>query len=167
MNGLLETNAFGWRRLVFGSDPRRTLVRVCAWALTVNFVFQVLLLPITVTGSSMQPTYESGNRTIVNRVAYLRKQPQRGDIVVVDTGQREGMIIKRIIALPGETVAIVDGQIQVNGLPLDDQYANCHIPWRTRPVHLKGGEYFVIGDNRPESIFALISRNEIVGRVVF
>jgi signal peptidase I len=156
-----------WNEFVFGRDPKLTLARVCLWAVLINLVFHQLFLPITVSGSSMMPTYKSGTRNLVSRISYYKNHPQRGDVVVIELGQREDRLIKRIVGMPGESIAIVDGRIQVNGKPLQDSYSTARIPSTTMPIRLGSQEYFVIGDNRATSVFGLVERSQIVGRVLF
>src|SRR3954463_15651803 len=105
-----------WRRIVFGPNPTHTLRRVLVWSACTLILFHYLLVPIKVIGASMTPTYRDGAVNLVNRLILPRKAPKRGDVVVLHDG--EDMILKRIIALPGETVALEDGQFRINGVPL-------------------------------------------------
>jgi signal peptidase I len=91
-----------WRRIVFGRDPSRTLRRVLVWSACTLVLFHYLLLPIKVIGASMTPTYRDGAVNLVNRLAYTHGSPKRGDVVVLHDG--EDLILKRIIAVPAETV---------------------------------------------------------------
>jgi signal peptidase I len=159
------TQTINWRRLVFGPDPSRTLRRVLLWSAATLILFHYLLVPIKVIGASMTPTYRDGAVNLINRLAYSRKAPRRGDVVVLHDG--EDMILKRIIALPGETVALEDGQFQINGVPLHDQFSVDPVISDFDPVTLGADEYFVIGDNRTASIFGKFSKNAILGKIVF
>ncbi len=110
-----------------------------------------VLVPYRVTGPSMEPTLlAAGDIVLVNRLAYLRRGPERWDVVVIEREGRDN--IKRVVALPGETLEIRDGGILVNGSPLD-----LPVALRARaivskeafgrgPVHLGGSEYFLLGD---------------------
>lgn len=155
-----------WRRLLFGSDPRVTLVRVLIWAVLTFLFFHHLLLPIKIIGSSMSPTYRHGSVNFINRMAYLRQLPRRGDVVAIRLGNE--LLLKRIVGLPGEAIQIDDGTIIINGTPLDDEFALSRV-WCDRPVKTRLGteEFFVIGDNRQTSWFAKIRKDEIIGRIVF
>jgi signal peptidase I len=155
-----------WKKFVFGHNPKKTLVRVCLWTFAINLSFHSLLLPITVSGISMSPTYESGARNLVNKLAYVRHSPKRGDVIVLRTNENE-MFIKRIVALPGETVLISNGEINIDNRCLKDAHSTLKIPWETKPVVLKENEYFVIGDNRECSVFGPIRQNQILGKVIF
>ena len=92
--------ALNWRRICFGEDPVKTLRRVLLWATATLIFFHYLLLPIKVSGASMTPTYRDGSLNFVNRLSYTHKAPKRGDVVVLRDG--EDLILKRVIAMPGE-----------------------------------------------------------------
>jgi len=154
-----------WRRLLFGSDPTRTLRRVLVWTTCTLVLFHYLLLPIKVIGASMTPTYRNGAVNFVNRFAYAHRQPKRGDVVVLHDG--EDLILKRIIALPGETVSFERGRIRINGAPLHDQFSLDPIPADSEALTLGPEEYFVIGDNRPASVFGKFPKHAILGKIVF
>ena len=126
-----------------------TIVPAVLIALFVNvFVVEAT----TVDGPSMQPNLYRGHRVLVEKVTYrFIHGPRRGDIAVIDVPGEDLPLIKRVVALPGETVAVQDGQVFINGQPLDE-------PWATRlggrdhpatyvpPLHV-----FILGDNRPSS----------------
>src|SRR5688500_5616849 len=106
------------RQFVFGPRPQRTLFRVVVWSILSIAFFHHLLVPIQIIGSSMSPTYSNGSLNLVNRWSYAGRVPNRGDVIAV---RAEGeLLLKRIVALPGETVAIVSGEIEVNDQPLSD-----------------------------------------------
>jgi signal peptidase I len=154
-----------WRRLLFGPNPTRTLGRVLVWTTCTLILFHHLLLPIKVIGASMTPTYRDGGVNFVNRLAYAHRSPKRGDVVVLHDG--EDLILKRIIALPGETVSLERGRIYVNGAPLHDQFSVDRIPAAYDNFTLGSDEYFVIGDNRSASIFGKFPKHAILGKIVF
>lgn len=153
------------RQFVFGPRPQRTLCRMALWTILTVVFFHHLLVPIQIIGSSMSPTYRNGSLNLVNRWSYTKATPHRGDVVALNA---EGeLLLKRIIAVPGEKVAIVQGEIEVNGSPLSDQFSIQKIPWEMDPVALKPGEYFVIGDNRAASVFCKVHREDILGKILF
>jgi signal peptidase I len=146
-----------WKRLVLGRNWRRTLVRaswLIGFALVVLVVFKFLLLPVRVAGVSMEPTYRDCGINFINRLAYVFGKPQRGDVVAVRYSRPHGlsgphvMLLKRIIGLPGETVAITNGVVFINGQPLDEPYVKKRDAWQLPPVKMADDEYFLIGDNR-------------------
>jgi signal peptidase I len=138
---------------------------VALWGVLAIAFFQHLLVPIQIIGSSMQPTYRNGSLNLVNRWSYTKKPPGRGDVVALNA---EGeLLLKRIVALPGETVAIANGQIYVDDQLLADPFSSHAIPWEMDPIQLSGDEYFVIGDNRSASIFCKVCKTDILGKTVF
>lgn len=155
------------------------LVKILVIALVIIIPFRTFVAePFVVSGSSMQPTFQNHDYLIVNRLAYITGQPQRGDVIVLlypkDTSQ---FFIKRIIGLPGDTVEINQGYVTIvnsqypNGLRLNEPYLTN--PDETfgqpEPVHLGSDEYFVLGDNRTASsdsrVWGILPRNDIVGKV--
>jgi signal peptidase I len=167
------------RVLVIGRNWKFTMARL-AVLVVISFVvfdfFWFVLLPIRVEGISMLPTYQNGSVNFVNRLAYLRHDPKRGDVVGIrlsDPGLTRPSLLylKRIIGLPGETVAFVDGQVLINGQVLDEPYIkekDCD--WALPAVTLGPDQYFVVGDNRSMPaeyhIFGKVERDHIVGKAV-
>ena len=160
-----ETAAEEWKIWVFGPNPNRTLARVVLWGVMLVAAFHHIFLPIQIVGSSMSPTYQSGALNFVNRLSYTGGGPNRGDVIALRS--EDELLLKRIVALPGETVCIQAGQIKINERVLNDDFSMSRVPWEMDPVQLGPGEYFVIGDNRSSSVFGKVARPQILGRVVF
>ncbi len=138
-----------WARIAIGSRPQRTMIRIIVLVVASVIIFGFVLVPIRVTGISMEPTYRDGRINFVNRLAYAWNKPQRGDVVAIKTTGMSIMFMKRIVGLPGETISIAKGIVLVNGQPLDEPYVTeKREPWNKRPVRLGTDEYFFIGDNR-------------------
>jgi signal peptidase I len=145
--------------------------------LVIMFIYIVYLFIFTlfvVSGPSMEPNFHDKEVLSVNKAAYWFKDPKRGDVVIFYfPGQREIKYIKRIIGLPGETVEIKNQHFYING-----QYLNDYTP-ESYPTNIliKGknqwivgvGEYFVSGDNRPNSndsrVWDSLPKSEILGKV--
>jgi signal peptidase I len=161
----IDFESFRFREFVFGPRPHRTLARVLLWSLLTLTFFHHLLVPIQIIGSSMSPTYRSGSLNLVNRWSYNKHAPARGDVIALKADDE--LLLKRIVALPGERIAIVNGEIQVNGSALADQFSAHKIPWEMDPVYLRSNEYFVIGDNRSASVFCKVHKGDILGKIVF
>lgn len=104
-----------------------------------------LFTPIMVSGPSMQPTLNGGELMILNK---LNDDYARYDVVVVDIGRED--IIKRIIAMPGESISCEKGIIYVNGRRQDESYSK-GITFNFDKIVLGEDEYFVMGDNREDS----------------
>jgi len=176
-----------WLRIVvIGRNPKVTLVRAAVLAAICFVVFKFFLLHIRVEGISMLPTYPDGSAHFVNRLAYVWHGPQRGDVVGIRFSRGitntpatvhqaanwleppHVMLLKRIIGLPGETVAFVNGRVEINGEVLDEPYEKLPCDWTLPPEKLGPDEYFVVGDNRtmpPEyHMFGTARRDQIVGK---
>ena len=159
------------QRLIFGRNPRRTVVRIIVLA-TVSFViFGWMLTPIRVRGISMEPTYRDGGFNLVNRVVFRMRNPERGDVVAIRLAGPNVLYVKRVIAVPNERVAIVDGVIEVNGAPLPEPYVKNRGLWHVPEVTVGPREYFVIGDNRGMRVgdhdFGRVDARRILGKLVF
>ena len=144
-----------WLRvLLIGRRPKVTLLRAAVLGVTCFVTFKFILLPIRIEGISMLPTYHDHQINCVNRLAYLRHEPQRGDIVSVRLSKPEGianpsiMFMKRIIGLPGETVSFHNGHACINGQPLDEPYVKSFCDWEHQPIQCGPTQYYVVGDNR-------------------
>src|SRR5688500_16195979 len=141
-------------RFVFGKNPTWTAVRILFVVFVTLILFKFMLVPIRVTGDSMYPTYRNGQIKFVNKLAYKSKDPQRGDVVAVAYAGKEVLLLKRVIAVPGETVQVEDGEVYINGEKLVEPYAKGKIPassgkgnGRTDPIPLGRDEYLILGDN--------------------
>jgi signal peptidase I len=159
------------RRIIFGPDPRRTLVRVLVLAVISFIAFGWVLIPIRAEGISMLPTFESGSLHLASRVAYSYSKPARGDVIAIKLAGPHVLYVKRIIALPGERIAFSKGQVYVNGAPLDEPYVRNRRLWDVPEVTLTGREYYVVGDNRgmraTDHDFGRVDVSRIVGKLLF
>lgn len=158
-------------------------VVVIVVALLVAFVVRTFVLAhFVVEGSSMYSTLETGDRVFVNKLSYRLHDPNRGDVVVLHqiTGASERDLIKRVIALPGETVEIRNCNVLIDGRLLNEPYLDPNV---VTPTNC-GGDYslegpvpenhvFVMGDNRGGSqdsrVIGPVDEDNLVGRafVVF
>lgn len=125
-----------------------------------------LLWPVQVLGDSMEPTFDNGTRHYVNKLAYWSEKPKRGDVVTLRVREGE-LFIKRIVGLPGETVAFSDGKLIINGHTVAEHYTDRTMPWAFDPVKVRDDCYFVIGDNRSTSVLGMIPSERIIGKVIF
>lgn len=148
------------------------LVLVITWAVR-SYVFTKNV----VVGSSMLNTLEDGDNLIVDRLTYHFAKPQRFDIIVFPyMHSRDTYYIKRIIGLPGETVKIDgSGTIYINDIALNESYGREVIkdPGRAAAgITLGSDEYFVLGDNRNDSVDSRtaevgnIKKSTIIGKAV-
>jgi signal peptidase I len=130
----------------------RDIIAPILLGLAVFALFHVTIGSFKVYGSSMLPTIEEGEYIMVSKAAYFFGEPQRGDIIVFDSPQDPKTdLIKRIIALPGDTIEIMDDKVTVNGTPLAEPYILEPPHYLVLPEEIPPGHYFVLGDNRNNS----------------
>ena len=143
-------------------------------ALAAAFLLRMFVVQqFAVDGQSMLGTLHSGDRVIVNKLSYDLHDPRHGDIVVLkDTEESLEIrdLIKRVIALPGETVEYRDCQLYINGGRIVESYldpqlvSQVHCGDSQAPVEVEAGHVFVMGDNRAAS---LDSRTPAIGQIRF
>jgi signal peptidase I len=172
------------------------LVAVVVALVVKTFVAQAFYIP----SRSMEPQLKVNDRVVVSKLAYRLHPPRRGDIIVFDappseqqpqSGNRNAVVralrtvgeaigviqartefIKRVIALPGETVEGRGGHVYVNGQYLYEPYLASGLQTSTfAPVTIKPGFLWVMGDNRDDSrdsrFFGAIPRSKVVGRTIW
>ena len=125
---------------------------------------------------SMAPTFQIGDRILVNKKIYQTTAPQRGDIILfnpVEKLQEQGYdlpFVKRIIGLPGETIVIKDGQVYINDQPLVEDYIIDPAAYIHESDQIPEGSYFVLGDSRNNShdshYWGYVTEELIIGKVV-
>ena len=133
-----------------------------------------IISPFVVDGASMHPTFENLDYLIVDEFIYYFRAPARGDVIVFRyPGNPSIFYIKRIIGLPGEIVSINHGVITIvtvsgASLALAEPYIVNEDATYTKNVSLNSEEYFVMGDNRPNSsdsrVWGPLPRKDIIGR---
>src|SRR3989344_3040782 len=136
------------------------------------FLFQ----PFIVQGESMAPNFASGDYLIVDEISYSFSTPQRGDVMVFkypkDTSQD---FIKRVIGLPGETIVIQNGKVDITKdnkkMELYENYLPANLStFGDVKLTLGKDEYFVLGDNRDHSydsrIWGVVTKKDIIGKPI-
>lgn len=139
------------------------------------FISHYILQSIEVVGASMVPTLHNSERLFVNHWIYALRHPQRGDIIILKDPTDGVFCVKRIVALPGESLYFKHGEVWVNGKKLNEPY----LPKGTRTfmdgktqeqlITLGQERYFVLGDNRYNSmdsrVYGPVPRQNILGAV--
>ncbi len=130
--------------------------------------------PVKIEGNSMAPLLSDHELIFINRLVYHFEPVQRGDVVVFSYPlDRTKSFIKRIVALPGETVEIRQGLVYVSGNPLPEPYVPSQYedPSDFGPEQVPSDSYFVMGDHRNRSndsrVFGPVTSRSIYGRAVF
>ena len=136
------------------------------------FFSRVVVTAVEIKGASMAPTLAAGDRYLLNRFAYLHREPQRGELVVLKDPETGELIVKRIVGLPCETVIMQNDHTYVNGRLLSEPYALSSVRIdRSTPLGkakvIPRDYYFVLGDNRSRSLdsrtFGPVPRDSILG----
>ncbi len=159
------------QRRILGFPLGKAVVFATLSVVSYFFFSRVVVTAVEVQGSSMLPTLHSGDRILLNRLASLRRAPQRGDLVVLKDPEIGELVVKRVIALPAETVQMVANVPMVNGQQLPEPYiqrpgrAVFAAPGRLTVV--PKDHFFVLGDNRSNSVdsrvFGPVARESIIG----
>ncbi len=161
-----------------GKEKKKSLGReVVEWVLVVvvavaaalvirTFIFE----PVRVDGNSMINTLHHNEYMIVTKYQYLFDDPERFDIVICHyPGRGNTNFVKRVVGIPGDTVAMRGGVLYVNGEPVEEEYIDYPANYEMAEVTVEEGHYFVLGDNRASSndshIIGLLTRSQIVGKV--
>ncbi len=133
--------------------------------------------PFIVSGASMAPNFATNDYLIVDEISYRFHSPQRGDVIIFHPPvDMSTYYIKRVIGLPGDTVTVKNGVVTIkntqhpNGIVLSESYISKDTLLEDKSVDVPQGEYFVMGDNRPESFdsrgWGLLPRANITGRAL-
>ena len=171
----------------------REVAETLLLALLIYLTVRAVVQNFKVEGSSMDPTLHHGQYLLVNKAAYFSLDvgpiadmlsvgsrsedtdfrpfgaPRRGDIVVFHFPRDPSRdFIKRVVALPGETVEIRSGVVYVNGQQMEEPYLLANPTYTRNPTVLSSGDYFVLGDNRSNSsdshVWGPVPLENIVGK---
>ena len=137
---------------------------------------RTVVLNAQVVSPSMENTIMTYGRVIASRVAYVRRDPQRFDVIIFNDpdGLKSDPFVKRIVGLPGEIVEIRDGLVYIDSssVPLDYSFVRSLYLGSHGPFLVPENSYFVLGDNRVNShdskdwLNPFVCRDEILGRVM-
>lgn len=154
----------------------KELIKFTLIAFLIVVPFRIFIAqPFIVNGASMEPTFHPGEYLIVDQLTYKAfSQPKRGEVIIFRYPQdTTKFFIKRVVGLPGETIEIRGGNIRISnsdfpeGFLLDEDYLSFKKQDNLK-TELKSDEYFVMGDNRPQSsdsrIWGPLKEELIIGR---
>lgn len=164
---MAETRKIGWMRIAISAAI--LLVLAVIWGLFINGSLRAM----QVGSGSMQPTLQVGDKLIVSDIPE-DEEIQRGEIVTLESPDDDGAdLVKRVVAIPGDTVQFRRGYFMVNGKPAPPpgETISRASTFAVKDYVLKEDEYFVLGDNRLESHdseeFGPVSRKMINGKVIY
>ncbi|GIW12300.1 MAG: signal peptidase I [Dehalococcoidia bacterium] len=171
----------------------REIIETILLTLIIFLVVRGLVQPYRVEGTSMEPNLHSGQFLLVNKAIYfhldpttlnrllpflqwpadqpfyLFQRPERGDVVVFRYPKEPSRdFVKRVIAVPGETVEVRNGVVFVNGQRLDEPYLRDRASYNFGPEKVPANNFFVLGDNRDNSsdshVWGMVPSDMIIGK---
>ncbi len=147
----------------------RELLETAVLTILIFLAIRLVVQNFRIEGSSMEPTLHAGQYLIVNKAVYWLHPPERGDIVVFEYPRAPNRdFIKRVIGLPGEEVEVRNGVVYINGKRLYEPYISAPSNRSFGPRVVGPNEYFVLGDNRPNSsdsrTWGMLPREHIIGK---
>lgn len=139
---------------MFRRSMLRELLETLILTVAIFLIVKVAVQNFRVDGESMLPNLQNGEYILVNKFDYLIGAPRRGDIVVfraVPALEPDKDFIKRVVGLPGETVAVRNNHVYINGKLLHETYHHLPSNYTFGPRKVPAGDYFVLGDHRGNS----------------
>src|SRR5699024_3247023 len=149
-------------------------IKALIFAILLAFFLKTFVFATSIVeGESMEPTLQSGERVIFNKIIYIIGEPSRGDIVIIEHPFKN--YVKRVIGLPGETIRMKDHTLYID----DEKYEQSFITEEAKnntgnfgPITIPEDSYFVMGDHRAISKdsrngLGFIDRDDIIGRSEF
>jgi len=164
VKGELLRDALGWAK---------TIVFAIVFALVIN---NWVIVNASVPTASMEGTIRVNDRIVAFRLSYIFSEPSAYDIIVFEGPDDDSILyVKRIVGLPGEEIMIRDGRVFINGAEEPQRYdfVQGHLIGNHGPYLIPEGHFFVMGDNRTNSVDSrhwastFVPREKILGRVVF
>lgn len=138
-------------------------------------VSRFLLINAYVPSGSMEPTISTGALLVGDRTAFLRGEPRTGDVVLFRNEAEFGrkILVKRVVALPGQTFSMEQGRVYIDGQPLDEAYISEFSSDSYPETVVPQGCYIVLGDHRTSSNDSrfwrdpFVRREDLVARALF
>lgn len=131
----------------------------------------------SIDGVSMEPTLHNNDKVIVTNLGYMFSAPDYNDVIAFAYRNNENQFLaKRIIGVPGDEIDFIDGVFYRNGELLEGEYSEETVnilPQMTMPIIVPSEKYFVLGDNRNNSVdsrmsdVGFVSVNDIIGKIFF
>lgn len=147
---------------------RGFLIRILLTAFFSILFFAYVCIPMRVTGQSMAPTFTDRQLVFCWAPSYWFSSPERFDSVFVTMAGKRVVLLKRVVALAGETIGFLNGELRINGLRLDEPHVAYKGIWNLSERKVKDGCVYVIGDNRSASmenhVFGQTPVKRILGR---
>lgn len=159
---------------------RNSTKEIFSWIFTIFIAIILALLirtficePVMVKQTSMYPTLNDSDKVLASKISYIISDPEFQDIAVVKIDENNDYV-KRVIGLPGDSVEIKNSKVYVNGEEIQEPYISEELTYNDYPLTVvPENQYFVLGDNRPNSKdsrdneIGMISREQFKAKIVF
>ena len=150
----------------------KTILLALALAVFIN---NVVIVNAVVPSGSMENTIMVEDRIVAFRLSYFFSEPERGDIVIFRYPDNEEILyVKRVMGLPGDVLEIIDGTLYINGEAYEnEEYLKEEMIGSFGPYTVPDESYFMLGDNRNDSLDSrfwqnkYVSKDKILGKVIF
>ncbi len=150
----------------------RDILLIVVAAVVISLLIQSTVQKSSVIGYSMEPCLQDRQQLLVNKVIYYFQEPERGDVIILHPpppySSKTTPFIKRIIALPGDTIEVKNGAVYLNGSKLDEPYIKEPPAYKLQQKKIPENEYFVLGDNRNNASDShngwTVPRQNIIGK---
>ncbi len=158
-------------------ETRQAYILACllSWSvLSFILISHFVLGSVQIDGTSMEATLHDGECHLVNRWIFYFRAPRRGELVVIRDNVDDNLCVKRIVGLPEEQLQIKQGRVYINGRPLPESYLTqgletWPLQYGARPLTLGKDRFFVLGDNRENSLdsrsYGALDRKNVLGLV--
>lgn len=159
------------KRFLLPALNRGYLLRVAVLAILAFLFFRYICRPAWTNGKSMLPTYQEREFLFYWQPAYWFSNPKRGDVVVIRVAGNSIFLLKRVVALAGDTVEFREGKLLINGIPSRNEWdALTPCDWNLPPRTVEEGCVYVVGDNRSMPIgqheFGQVEQRRISGKPI-
>lgn len=147
------------------------IFRILIISITAWLIFGYVLIPLKIQGISMEPAYADGGFRFCWQQSYLFRPLKRGDVVAIRFAGNRVVLLKRVIALAGDSVEFRNGDLILNGNHIQEPYVKYNAHWNLPPRTVSPGKVYVVGDNRGMPMethhFGQVNRKRIVGGVLW
>lgn len=136
------------RQFFFPAFTPRFLLRLALVAVGAYLFFGQVCIPFRIQGRSMEPTYQDGRFNFCWTPSYWFARPELFDVVLIRFAGQQVMLLKRVVALEGETVEFREGRLFIDGKERFEPYLKYPCDWNLPPRTVEQGKVYVVGDNR-------------------
>ncbi len=154
-------------KFLFPSITPKFILRISIVTIFAYVLFGYIIIPLKINGHSMEPTYHNGGINFCWRLKYLYAKPARSHVVMVRFAGKKAMLLKRVVAVEGQTVEFRQGKLFVNGNIIYEPYVRFPCDWNLSPRVVEKNRVYVVGDNRnvlmEKHDFGQVSIDRILG----